>query len=215
MHPEIVVSAIPMGLSMRAWEQDDHDAVGAQLLRGVEVVRDGGADFFVCPDNTAHLVLEKIADSLPLPGLHIADAVCGEILRNGWTSAGLLGTEWTMGGAVYEQRLSAHGIERLVPPQSTRTIIHNAIFEELCQGVFRQDTTGVFLDAIDELASRGAQCVILGCTEIPLIVTHENSSLPVLDSTRLLARDGVRVALQDEALDTSNNWIRTPISQGV
>src|SRR5688572_11539281 len=93
MHPEIVMSAIPMGLSMAGWEADDYEQVGQFLRRGVEQVAAAGADFFICPDNTAHIVLERIAPTLPIPGLHIADVVTHEMAHNGWTSAGLLGTK--------------------------------------------------------------------------------------------------------------------------
>jgi len=110
MYPEIVVSAIPMGLSMGAWESEDYDAVAQLLRRGVEVVATGGADFFICSDNTAHIALERVANTLPIPGLHIADVVCSEIKSAGWKRAGLLGTRWTMTGPVYAATLERHGL---------------------------------------------------------------------------------------------------------
>ena len=106
MHPDIVLSAVPMGLSMPGWMSGDRAVVARNLTRGVQQVADAGADFFVCPDNTAHIVLEEIVGDLPLPGLHIADVVCGEIGRNGWRNAGLLGTRWTMTGPVYAKALA-------------------------------------------------------------------------------------------------------------
>ena len=109
LHPEIVVSAIPMGLSMPGWETDDHQLVAQFLRRGVEQVAAAGADFFICPDNTAHIVLEGIASTLPIPGLHIADVVAREIAEKGWKAAALLGTEWTMVGAVYAEALRRRG----------------------------------------------------------------------------------------------------------
>lgn len=195
-----------MGLSMPGWESGEHDLVAEHLGEGVRVVADAGADFFICPDNTAHIVLEKVIDQLPIPGLHIAQVVCREIEANGWRQVGLLGTEWTMTGPVYPAALAARGMEMLVPKEPVRRQIDSAIFDELCMGIFRPETTEVFLDAIRDLKERGAQCVILGCTEIPLIVTPENSSLPTLDSPRLLARHAVRVAVDDEPLPTSG-WI--------
>lgn len=207
MHPNIVLSAVPMGLSMAGWESGDHSAIARHLALGVRQVADAGADFFVCPDNTAHIVLERIAADLPIPGLHIADVVCREIAAHGWQRVGLLGTRWTMTGPVYARRLEARGLDRLIPDESTRERLNAAIFDELCQGVFRPETTALFLNAIDELRSRGAECVILGCTEIPLIVTPENASLPTLDSTRLLARHAVREALSERALPVEAGWI--------
>ena len=207
MHPEIVMSAIPMGASMPAWEAEDFEAVAPHLARGVEVVAAAGADVFVCPDNTAHLVLESIVDQLPIPGLHIVDAVCQEIARHGWTQVGLLGTRWTMTGEVYARALASRGLTRVLPEASTRERINAAIFEELCQGRFLPETTAMFVRAVAELADAGAQCVVLGCTEIPLILNDENASLPVLDSTRLLARAAVREALHGPERPARGGWI--------
>jgi aspartate racemase len=207
MHPEIVMSAIPMGLSMPGWETDDHQLVARFLRRGVEQVAAAGADFYICPDNTAHIVLEQIALTLPIPGLHIADVVAREMAERGWKTAALLGTEWTMTGSVYADALRRRGFGRLIPDDRTRSKIHRAIFEELCLGVFDPGTTEFFVQAIDELRSRGADCVILGCTEIPLIVSDSNSSLPVLDSTRLLARYAVKQAVDDGPLPADKGWL--------
>jgi len=207
MHPNIVVSAVPMGLSMPGWEADDHEAVALHLRRGVEQVHAAGADFFVCPDNTAHIVLEGIATSLPIPGLHIAEVVAHEIAANGWSRVGLLGTRWTMTGSVYARVLAERGFERLIPDAATRTRLDASIFDELCRGVIDERTVELFLRAIDELRVRGAECVILGCTEIPLIVTSENSSLPVLDSTRLLAKYAVREAVREGPLERGSGWL--------
>jgi aspartate racemase len=208
MHPEIVLSAIPMGLSMAGWEADNYDQVGQFLRRGVEQVAAAGADFFICPDNTAHIVLERIAPGLPIPGLHIADVVTREMAVNGWTAAALLGTKWTMTGPVYAAALQRRGFEGLIPDESTRTAINAAIFDELCLGVFAPATTDVFIHAIDDLRDRGADCVILGCTEIPLIITAANSSLPVLDSTRLLAKYAIRAALSESSDPVIDGWLQ-------
>jgi aspartate racemase len=205
----MVMSAVPMGLSMAAWEADDHETVGRFLTEGVQQLADAGADFFVCPDNTAHIVLDQIAVDLPLPGLHIADVVCNEIQRRGWRRVGLLGTRWTMTGPVYASALEKRGMSRLIPEEPVRVPLNQAIFEELCQGVFREPTIDLFLQATRGLQESGAECVILGCTEIPLIVTADNCPLPILDSTRLLARAAVEVALTDSRLAIHAGWIRT------
>jgi len=207
MHPNIVMSAVPMALSLPSWEANDHAAVGKFLAQGVRQVADAGADFYVCPDNTAHIALEQIADDLPLPGLHIAQVVCHEISTYGWKQIGLLGTRWTMTGPVYSTALKNRGLELLIPDQPTREILNAAIFDELCLGIFKPSTTDHFLRAIDDLKSRGAECVILGCTEIPLIVTPENSSLPTVDSTRLLARYAVREAINDRPISANAGWL--------
>jgi aspartate racemase len=192
---------------MPGYETDDHASVAEFLTEGVQKVADAGADFYICPDNTAHLVLEKIASELPLPGLHIADVVCYELTQHGSKNVGLLGTRWTMTGPVYERALSKRGMERLIPDDTTREILNTAIFDELCLGIFNQTTTDVFVGAIDELKSRGADSVILGCTEIPLIVTSANSPLPVFDSTRLLAKYAVLEAISERPLEIKSGWL--------
>jgi aspartate racemase len=207
MHPEILVSAIPMGLSMAAWESGDHDTVASELRRGVEQVAAAGADFYLCPDNTAHIVLEPIAGTLPIPGLHIADVVAQEMHAAGWRVAGLLGTTWTMTGSVYAKALQRRGLRQVVPHDERREQINRAIFEELCQGLFLPATRDMFIAAIRELAAVGADCAILGCTEIPLIINEENSPLPVLDSTRLVATYAVRVALCGQPLQHTGGWV--------
>jgi aspartate racemase len=207
MHPTIVMSAVPMGLSMDVWKADDYPGVGKFLSEGVRQVAAAGADFYVCPDNTAHIVLELIAADQPIPGLHIADVVCREIAARGWKHVGLLGTKWTMTGHVYANRFRERGLAYAIPEEAMREKLNDAIFDELCQGIFRAETTKLFLAAIDDLRSRGADCVILGCTEIPLIVTEDNSSLPVLDSTRLLATYAVIEALKDEPGRVTSGWL--------
>jgi aspartate racemase len=207
MHPTIVLSAVPMGLSMEGWESGDYSAVAGFLSEGVQQVADAGAHFYICPDNTAHIVLERIAADLPLPGLHIADVVCREFTAHGFKHVGLLGTNWTMTGPVYSKALEKRGLEHSIPDEPMREKLHAAIFDELCQGVFKAETTRLFLQAIDDLRSTGAECVILGCTEIPLIVTSDNASLPVLDSTRLLAKHAVLEALNEAPVSIKSGWL--------
>ena len=211
MHPEVVVSAVPMALSLPGWESNDYELVARFLRRGVELVAAAGADFFICPDNTAHIVLERIADELPIPGLHIADVVAREMDARGWKTAALLGTKWTMTGTVYADALQRRGLGRLIPDEPTRARINEAIFEELCQGVFAPSTTEVFVKAIDDLRAKGADCAILGCTEIPLIISEGNSPLPVLDSTRLLAGYAVAAAVDPQPLP-ARGWLE-PVTE--
>ena len=207
MHPNIVLSAVPMGLSMPGWEANDHAAIGKYLSQGVQQVADAGADFYICPDNTAHIALEQIAAGLPLPGLHIAEVVCHEVTMRGWKHVGLLGTRWTTTGPVYKTALKKRGLEMLVPEEPTREQLNAAIFDELCLGIFNTSTTELFVGAIEDLKSRGAECVILGCTEIPLIITAANSPLPAFDSTRLLAKYAVRVAVSEQPISVKAGWL--------
>lgn len=210
MHPNIVMSAVPMALSMPGWQANNYSAVAKFLAQGVQMVADAGADFYVCPDNTAHIVLEQIAGDLPIPGLHIADVVCHEVSKHGGKHVGLLGTRWTMTGPVYETALKKRGLERLVPDAGMIERLNDAIFDELCVGIFKASTIDLFLGAIGDLKSDGADCVILGCTEIPLIVTPDNSPLPTFDSTRLLAKYAVLEAVSDRQIEISSGWL--PVS---
>ena len=207
MHPTIVMSSVPMALSLPGWESENHQIVARVLTEGVQLVADGGADFFVCPDNTAHIVLEQIAADLPLPGLHIAEVVCQDIMNHGWKRVGLLGTKYTMTGPVYQRALEQRGLERIVPDEPVREQLNTAIFDELCQAIFDTETTQRFVDAIEDLKARGAECVILGCTEIPLIVTETNSPLPIIDSTRLLAKYAVTEATSDRPIKIKTGWL--------
>jgi aspartate racemase len=211
MHPTIVASAIPMALSMPAWERGDHAAVARHLAEGVERVAKAGADFFILPDNTAHIAMERVVNELPIPGLHIAHVVCHEIMNRGFTRVGLLGTKWTMTGPTYARALEQRRLERLIPDEPMRERLNAAIFDELCQGRFPRTVTELFIQAIADLKARGAQCVILGCTEIPIIINDDNSPLPTLDSTRLLAKYAVREAVSERALSVKSGWL--PISQ--
>lgn len=207
LHPEIVVSAIPMGLSMAGWESGDHTDVAHHLTSGIDQVAAAGADFFVCPDNTAHIVLETVTADAPIPGLHIAEVVAAEMASHGWSTAGLLGTRWTMTGRVYPDALAGRGLGVVTPDDAIQIALDRAIFEELCLGRFEEHTIALFQRAIDGVRGAGADCVILGCTEIPLIINDDNSSLPVLDSTRLLARRAVEVALETRRRSSTDGWL--------
>ncbi len=207
MHPRIVLSAIPLGLSMPGWENGDHALVARFLREGVRQVADAGADFYICPANTAHIVLDQIAGELPIPGLHVADVVCHEIATHGWQRVGLLGTSYTMTGPVYPRALAERGLDVLVPDEASRTRLNAAIFDELCRGIFTAATTDLFVRAIADLGSAGAECVILGCTEIPLIVTDANSPLPTIDSTRLHAAYAVREAVSERLTQQRTGWL--------
>lgn len=207
-HPTIVMSAIPMAASMPGWNSGRHAEVAEHLVKGVELVAAAGADFYVCPDNTAHIVLEQVATTLPIPGLHIAEVVAAEIKAKGWKRAAVLGTKWTMTGPVYAAALGRRSIEPVVPDAGMRTKIHDVIFGQLCRGEFTDEARALFQRAIHELKERGADCVILGCTEIPLVVDEASSPLPTLDSTRLLARYAVDAAMKDGPLAPSAWWIR-------
>lgn len=209
MHPEITMSILPMGECLDAWERMDLPFLNATLARTAKRLDDAHCDFFVCPDNTAHIAFEAPGAVLPLPGLHIAEIVAQRAHADGRKCVGLLGTKWTMDGPVYRDAFMRAGIELRVPSANDRALINSTIFEELCQGVVTDAAREQFLRIIEELKASGCDAVALSCTEIPLLVTPDVSPLPTLDSTRLLAREAVATALGDRPLPT---WRGGPLS---
>ncbi len=201
-HPDVTLDCISMARSMPAWDSGDHDSIRATLAVSIERLARAGADFFVCPDNTAHLALERPGEALALPGLHIAGVVAERAARDGRRRVGILGTRYTMDSGLYPAALARHGIAVEVPAPSDRGLINEVIFGELVSGLFLEGSRREFLRIVDELAARGCDAVALVCTEIPLLVTPDRTSVPLLDSTRLLARAAFEVAAGHRAMPT-------------
>ncbi len=194
-HPQITLTGIAMHHAMEAWERGDLVSLRGIFAADAERLAAAGADFFILPDNTAHIALEAEGDPLALPGLHIAEVVADRAVADGRRKIGILGTDWTMTSPVYPKALGRRGLEYEVPAADDRKIIHDIIFDELCLGVFTDNSRKAYVRIIDRLAASGCDCVALVCTEIPLLVTQDVSPLPILDSTRLLAVAAVEVAL--------------------
>ncbi|MEU9025560.1 amino acid racemase [Actinomadura sp. NPDC048394] len=193
-HPDVTLDLIALARSMPSWDAGDHDAVRAILAESVRRLAAAGATFFACPDNTAHMALERPGGDLALPGLHIAEVVADRAARDGRARVGVLGTRYTMDGPVYPRELAARGIEAVVPDAADRARVHEIIFGELVNGVLTEESRREYVRIIERLAGRGCDAVALVCTEIPLLVTPEVSPLPTLDSTRLLARAAFEAA---------------------
>jgi aspartate racemase len=208
-HPDVTLDCIALARSMPAWDAGDHDSVRATLAVSVERLARAGADFFVCPDNTAHMALERPGEPLALPGLHIAEVVADRAARDARTRIGVLGTQYTMDGPLYPGALGRRGIAAEVPAVDDRRIVNEVIFGELLNGVFRESSRREYVRIIGTLAARGCDAVALVCTEIPLLVTPEDSPLPTLDSTRLLARAAFDVAAGQAPLPT---WRGGPVA---
>jgi aspartate racemase len=202
LHPDVTLDCIAMGHSMQAWADGDYGSIRSLLARSVARLAGAGADFFVCPDNTAHIALEQPGPELALPGLHIADVVAERAVADGRRHVGVLGTNWTMEGPVYERALSARGLGHAIPPPGDRDVVHRIIFDELVNGIFTDDSRGEYVRVISDLRERGCDAVALVCTEIPLLITQEASPLPILDSTRLLARAAFETAAGHRPLPT-------------
>jgi aspartate racemase len=196
-HPEISLHSHSLADYMDAIYRDDWDAVGDLMLSSANKLAKAGADFLVCPDNTIHQAFSYVAPRSPLPWLHIAEVVAEEADARGFRRLGLTGTRWLVESEVYPEKLTARGLEYLRPDLAEREAINRIIMDELVYGVFKPASVTYFQQVITRLKDQGCDAVILGCTEIPLILSDANSPLPVLDSTRLLARAALRFAIQD------------------
>ncbi|GAB2952830.1 aspartate/glutamate racemase family protein [Nonomuraea fastidiosa] len=194
-HPDVTLDCISFARCMPAYDRGDFDEIRATMEVSLDRLAEAGADFFVCPDNTVHQALERPGRDFPIPGLHIAHVVAGHAARAGYRRVALLGTRYTMDGPVYPAALGAHGIEAVVPDPGDRELVNEIIFSELVKGVFTDASRETYRKIIQTLAGRGCDAVALVCTEIPLLVTPESSPLPTLDSTRLLARAALDVAV--------------------
>jgi aspartate racemase len=203
MHPEITLTGVGMQLAIEAWEAGNLALLRALFARDAAKLAAAGADFFILPDNTAHIALETGGEPLPLPGLHIGEVVAEQAARDGRRKIGILGTEWTMTGPVYPGALGRKDMAWAIPGLDDRKRVHDVIFEELCLGAFRDESRDAYVRIIEKLAGEGCDAVALVCTEIPLLITAENSPLPILDSTRLLARAAVDVATAKRPMP---NW---------
>ncbi len=195
MHPEVSMHTHPLGAYMDHIYRDDWHAVARLMLSSANKLRTAGADFLICPDNTIHRAMPEVVKDSPLPWLHIVEEVAAEAQRRGFRKLAITGTKYTMEGPVYPEVLTRMGMQFRTPSPLDRDKINTIIFDELVNGIFRSESLGVFRGIIERMKSEGCDAVVLGCTEIPLLVNPENSPLPVLDSTRLLARAALRKAI--------------------
>jgi aspartate racemase len=196
-HPEITMNSVPMAEHMTHIRANDWEAVAGVLADSARKVAKAGADFALCPDNTYHQAFEYLVPLSPIPWLHIAEVVAEEAHRLGYRRLGILGTKYLVEGPVYPRALEKLGIERRIPGEADREKINEIIFKELVNGVF-PETSRLYLNEVAEkFKEGGCDAVVLGCTEIPLIVRPDDTPLPTLDSTRLLAKAALRRALEE------------------
>ena len=198
-HPEVSMHTHSLGEYMEFVTRDDWRGVADLMLSSAEKLERSGAEFLICPDNTIHRSFALVAERSPLPWLHIVEEVAAEARRKGFSQLAITGTSYTMEGPVYPEVLSRIGIGFRIPLPGERGEINRIIFEELVHGVIRPESKAALRAVIDRMQSEGCDAVVLGCTELPLLVTPADSPLPVLDSTRLLARAALRRAIQGEA----------------
>ena len=173
----------------------DWDKTADILAQGAQSLQRAGADFMLICTNTMHKVVPQIQAQVDLPILHIADATARVLLADGVRKTGLLGTRFTMEQDFYRERLISHGIEVVVPEESERQQVHRIIYDELCLGQINDDSRQQYLQIIERLQDRGCEAVILGCTEISLLVRPDDTQVPLYDTTAIHAQQAVDQAL--------------------
>src|SRR3954452_14717095 len=198
-HPDVTLDCIAMGRSMPLGHSGDRRAIRAILAESVERLARGGCDFFVCPDNTAHLPLDLPGPELALPMLHIAEVVAAEAAARGFRKVGIMGTAWTMTADLYPRALAARGLGSAAPSEADQRDVQDIIFDELVHGVFRAESRDRFVEVARALGDVGCDAVALVCTEHPLLLTAAVAPLPPLDSTSLLALAALEAALDPPA----------------
>jgi aspartate racemase len=195
-HPEVTMHTYSLAEYMRRLETSGWSAVAELMVASAQKLVQAGADLLICPDNTVHEALDLVRDQSPVPWLHIAEEVAAAATARGCRRLGILGTRYLMDGPVYPRQLGARGIAHEIPDAEARERINRIIFDELVCGVFTPDSRRYFQNVIATLAARGCDAVVLGCTEIPLLIAEGDSPLPAIDSTRTLARAAVREAIR-------------------
>jgi aspartate racemase len=193
-HPEVSMHTPSLADYMELIYRGDWGAVSELMLESARKLKAIGADFLICPDNTIHQALPFIERTSPLPWLHIADSVAEAAAERGYRRLGLTGTKWLVDSPVYPEKLDARGIGYVRPSDAERDEISRLIMDELVYGVFKPATVTRFQNVMARMKDQGCDAVVLGCTEIPLIMNDANSPLPTLDSTRLLARAALKRA---------------------
>jgi len=195
-HPEVTMHTHCLAEYMEYVYRDDWQGVANLMLSSANKLAKAGAEFLICPDNTIHRAFHFVLPRSPLPWLHIVEEVAADARQRGFHKLAVTGTKYTMAGPVYPEKLSAAGIEHLMPNSEERARIDSIIMDELVNGIFSDESRRYLQQVIGRLSHEGCDAVVLGCTEIPLLIDDRCSPLPTLDSTRILARAAIRRALQ-------------------
>ena len=193
----LVLYSVDFAPIERLMREDDWESAGQVLAQAARVLESAGAECIVLCTNTLHKVEASIRHAVRIPFLHICDATARELVRNGHTVAGLLGTRFTMEQDFYRDRFSEHGIRVLVPPESDRALVHRVVFDELCMGALEDASRREYRRIMADLAQAGAQAIILGCTEISLLVGPQDATVPLYDTTAIHARAATEWALDE------------------
>jgi aspartate racemase len=188
-HPEITMHTFSLRLYLDLIERKDWSAIAVLMSQSSAKLSEAGADFIICPNNTLHLAFHQVISSIPW--LHIAEVVAEQAVQRGYRRVAVLGTRLLMEGPVYAERLDKAGIEQILPEADDRTRIEDIILNELVRGQFARKAQIYLYDAITRMKAGGCEAVILGCTELKLLIGQGRPALPILDSTHLLARAAV------------------------
>lgn len=195
---KLVLYSVDFADIERLQHQGDWAGTAEILVRAAQSLEAAGADFLLIGTNTMHKVAPEIAEGIGIPLLHLADATATVLKADGISRVGLLGTRFTMEQAFYRERLEQAGIEVLIPDEAQRETVHRIIYQELCQGQVEPASRQQYLEIVDSLAARGAQGVILGCTEIGMLITQTDAAVPLYDTTEIHCRKAVEQALAME-----------------
>jgi aspartate racemase len=196
-HPEVTLHTFSLATYVERIERDDWQGVGELMIASGQKLAHAGADFLICPDNTIHQALRYVELRSPRPWVHIGAVVAQEAANRGYRRLGLMGTRWLIESDVYPAKLAERGLDYMRPTDEERDEIHRIIMEELVPGTIKPEAIAYHQQVMMRMKKAGCSAVVLGCTEIPLIMTDANSPLPVLDSTRLLARAALRRAIEE------------------
>jgi aspartate racemase len=198
-HPEVSMHTHSLAEYMDRIYRGDWQGVGELMLTSARKLATIGAEFLICPDNTIHQALPHVEPRSPLRWLHIAEVVAAQAVGRGYRRLGLTGTRWLVESEIYPEKLAARGLAYVRPNAAEREDINRVIMDELVYGVVTPEAVACFRQVIGRMKAEGCDAVVLGCTEIPLIMNDANSPLPTLDSTRLLARAALHRAVRGEA----------------
>ena len=195
-HPEVSMHTHSLADYVERLDRGDRAGVAELMLSSANKLARAGADFLICPDNTIHQAMSFVLPRSPLPWLHIAEVVAAEAATRGYRKLGITGTRWLIDSEVYPEKIEAEGLAWLRPTDAERDETNRIIMDELVQSIFTPQAVAAYQRVMGRMKAEGCDAVILGCTEIPLIMNDGNSPLPTLDSTRLLARAALERAVR-------------------
>jgi aspartate racemase len=208
-HPEVSMHTHPLAAYVDCLGRDDREGVAALMLSSARKLARAGADFLICPDNTVHAAMDIVRAQFALPWLHIAEIVAERAQQRGFMRLGITGTAWLVNSNVYPEKLAARNIDHVLPTDAERDEIDRIIMTELVRGVFRPEAVAFFGKVMTRMKDAGCDAVVLGCTEIPLLISDANAPLPTLDSTRLLAHAALARAVGGSYADHALRSIET------